>query len=235
MWERWEQITSLPFLSILLHCVKKEKKEILEPCSCPYVRMLGTKTVELWAHQDQCLSFHMAVPPESRGITAERMQCFTLETACHQCQSLWTLNFLWAAMLCQWVWGRSFGYVSFVCVDTSVCIEHWLGEPMANITALEQCFCSQAAWQKWRLVQALVYWSQVINFSPIKTPTGMMEKVGSLTFLTQASCGTLQCVGWWFVQSPAAENVQEWNPFLTRWLFCLGNKKDLLGESVLNF
>lgn len=103
---------------------------------------------------------------------------------------------------------------------------------MANITALEKCFCSQAAWQKWQLVQAPVYLSQVINFSPIKTPTGMMEKVGSLTFLTQASCGTLQCVGWWFLQSPVAENVQEWNTFLPRWLFCSGNKKDLLGSSV---
>lgn len=57
-------------------------------------------------------------------------------------------------------------------------------------------------------VQAPMYLSQVINFSPIKTPIGMMEKVGSLTFLTQASCGTLQSIGCWFVQSPVAENVQ---------------------------
>lgn len=106
---------------------------------------------------------------------------------------------------------------------------------MANITALEKCFCSQAGWQKWQLVQALVYLSQVINFSPIKTPTGMMEKVGSLTFLTQASCGTLQCIGCWFLQSPVAENVPDLNTFLPRWLFCLGNKKDLLGGSVQNF
>lgn len=33
----------------------------------------------------------------------------------------------------------------------------------------------------------------------------MMEKVGSLTFLTRASCGSLQCFGCWFFQSPAAE------------------------------
>lgn len=106
---------------------------------------------------------------------------------------------------------------------------------MANRTALEKCFCSQAAWQKWRLVQAPLYLSQVINFSPIKTPTEMMERAGSLTFHTRASCGTLQCVGWWFLQSPEAENVQERNASLPRWLLRLGNKKDLLGRSVPSF
>ena len=30
----------------------------------------------------------MAVPPENGGIMAESVQCFTQETACHQCQSL---------------------------------------------------------------------------------------------------------------------------------------------------
>lgn len=166
-----------------------------------------------------------------------------LETAGRQCQALWTalffsffFFFLIACHVLSVSRGMySFGYVSFVCVDTNFCIGHWLGKSMPNITALEKCFCSQAAWQKRRLVQAPVYLSQVINFSPIKTPTGMMEKVGSLTFLTQASCGTLQCVGWWFLQSPVAENVQEWNTFLPRWPFCSGYKKDLLGGSVPNF
>lgn len=46
-----------------------------------------------------------------------------------------------------------------------------------------------------------------------------MEKVGSLTFLTRASCGTLQRIGCWFLQLPVAENVQEWNAFLPRRLF----------------
>lgn len=128
-------------------------------------------------------------------------------------------------MFCQRVSGHSFGHVSFVCVDTSFCIGHWLGKSMANITALEKCFCSQAAWQKWQLVQAPMYLSQVINFSPIKTPTGMMEKVGSLTFHTQASCGTLQCVGWWFLQSPIAENVQERNTFFSKMAVLLGELK----------
>lgn len=198
--------------------------------------MLGVKRLfELWAEKDQRLSFHMAVPPESTGVMAASIQCFSLETACHPCQSLWTLHFLWAVMFCQRVWGRCFGFVSFVCVDTNFCRGHWLGKPMANRTALEKCFCSQAAWQKWRLVQALLYLSQVINFSPIKMPTEMMERVGSLTFHTRASCGTLQCVGWWFLQSPVAENVQERNALLPRWLLCLGNKKDLLGRSVPSF
>lgn len=46
-----------------------------------------------------------------------------------------------------------------------------------------------------------------------------MEKVGSLTFLTRASCGTLQRIGCWFLQLPVVENVQEWNAFLPRRLF----------------
>lgn len=161
---------------------------------------------------------------------AASMQCFTLETACHQCQSSGTLHFLWSVMFCDRVWGRRFG-----CVDSSSCTGHWLGESTANITALEKCFCSQAAWQKWWLVQAPAYLSQVINFSPIKTPTGMMEKVGSLTSLTQTSCGMLQCVGGWFLQLPVAENVQEWNTFPPRWLFCTGNKKGFAWRLSLEF
>lgn len=146
------------------------------------------------------------------------------------CQSSGTLHFLWSVMFCDRVWGRRFG-----CVDSSSCTGHWLGESTANITALEKCFCSQAAWQKWWLVQAPAYLSQVINFSPIKTPTGMMEKVGSLTSLTQTSCGMLQCVGGWFLQSPVAENVQEWNTFPPRWLFCTGNKKGFAWRLSLEF
>lgn len=53
-------------------------------------------------------------------------------------------------------------------------------------------------------VQAPMYLSQVINFSPIKTPTGMMEKVGSLTFLTQASCGTFTM--YWLLVRPIARS-----------------------------
>lgn len=133
-------------------------------------------------------------------------------------------------MFCDRVWGRCFS-----CVDSSSCTGQWLGESTANITGLEKCFCSQAAWQKWWLVQAPAYLSQVINFSPIKTPTGMMEKVGSLTSLTQASCGMLQCVGGWSFQSPVAENVQERNTFLPRWLFCSGNKKGFAWRLSLKF
>ncbi len=77
------------FITVFEHLAalrKKKKKKI--PNSSPYVRMLGMKTVEQQAQKDECLSRHMAVPPESRGIMAESVQCFTLETACHQCQSL---------------------------------------------------------------------------------------------------------------------------------------------------
>lgn len=152
---------------------------------------------------------HERFAPESGVMMAECVQCFTLETAGHQCRCLWTLHFLCAVMFCQRIKCCSFANVSFVCVEV-LCMEHWLGK--SNITALEKCFSSQAAWQKWQLIQALVYLSQVINFfSHKKTPTRMMEKVGSLTLFNQASYGTLQCIGCWVFQPPVAQKEKKKN------------------------
>ena len=69
---------------------------------------------------------------------------------------------------------RRLGSVSFVSMRVLTRVPAWdteLGDTVADSTALEKCFCSQAAWQKWRLVQAPPCLSQAINFSPINKIT----------------------------------------------------------------
>lgn len=142
-----------------------------------FVRVPGTIAAVQGAQKEECLSVHTAVSPEDEVVMAENVQCFTLETARHQCQCLWTLHFLYAVMFCQCLGMQGLVLCLFVCAEASLCIGRWLGKSTANITALEKCFCSQTAWQKWQLIQVPVYLSQVINFSPIKKrPLGRWKR-----------------------------------------------------------
>lgn len=72
------------------------------------------------------------------------------KTACHQYRSWRTLHFLWALMVCEDSREEALVMSLIVRFDTGSCVGRWL----ANITALEKCFWSQAAWQKWQLVHA---------------------------------------------------------------------------------
>lgn len=136
-----------------------------------------------------------------------------------------------------WVAFRPWVQAFFLCstlfsgFNKNCCKAGWSDRAMANITALEKCFCSQAAWQKWQRVQAPVYLSQVINFSLIKTPTGMMGKGG---FINLPYPGFLwHFTMYWLLVPPI---VCSWKCsgiilFFPRWLFSPGNDTDLLGNT----
>ena len=137
------------FITVFEHLAalrKRKKKKDPLALQFLYVRMPGSW---LWAQKDECLSFHMAAPPESGGIMSE-CSLFLSGNSVPSVSEL--VNF--AFFIRRHVLSASLGMYPwlcvFVCVDNELRVGHWLGRSMANITALEKCFCSQAAWQKWQ-------------------------------------------------------------------------------------
>lgn len=142
---QWNYRTN-DFITILEHLAalcKERNRKAPQFGLCNGARDGGQWSCEL-QRADVC-HFAWLFPQRLQAVWQRAYHVFILKAPCHQCRTLWTVHFSWAAMFCQWVNGWTFGY-SLLCVLTQGTDS---ASPML-MEALAKCFCSQVAWQKWQ-------------------------------------------------------------------------------------
>lgn len=173
------------FISIFEHLAAMRK--IKGPAALQMQGCWGQRLLGLWAEEEQRLSSHMAAPPESTGVMAASIHCCSLENSMPPVSELVNFAFFYGLQCFVRILERKLWLCLSLCGLTRVSVHG-----QYNRTGKMFLFTGRLAEVAARPCTSRNCLKQLI-FSFIKTPSEMMEKVGSLTLLTRASCGTLQC------------------------------------------